>query len=185
MPRNIEIKARVDDLASVEARAGAIATHGPEDLLQDDTFFASAHGRLKLRELGDGRGELIHYARKLVSETNLPLGGDGGNSTLTPIFSSEYLISPTTAPGALRESLARAIGITGRVRKRRRLYLVDRTRIHLDRVEGLGTFVELEVVLREGESESSGEAVARGLMDQLGIGGAQLVRAAYVDLAHD
>jgi adenylate cyclase class IV len=162
----VEIKARVGDLASVEARARAIATAPPVDLVQDDTFFACANGRLKLRQFGDGRGELIHYVR----------GDDSGPKV------SDYLISPTSAPDALRESLARAIGITGRVRKRRRLYLVDRTRIHLDEVDGLGTFVELEVVLRDGESEESGRAVARNVMSLLGIADTQLVRGAYVDL---
>jgi adenylate cyclase class IV len=164
--RNVEIKARVGDLASVEARASAIATSPPVDLVQDDTFFACAHGRLKLRRFGDGRGELIHYLR----------ANDAGPNV------SEYLISPTTAPDALHESLSRAIGVVGRVRKRRRLYLVDRTRIHLDQVEGLGTFVELEVVLREGESEESGRAVARDVMERLGIAQAHLVAEAYLDL---
>ena len=164
--RNVEIKARVIDLAAIEARARAIATALPVDLVQDDTFFACAHGKLKLRRFGDGRGELIYYLR----------ADDAGPKV------SEYLISPTTAPDALHESLSRAIGVVGRVRKRRRLYLVDRTRIHLDEVEGLGTFVELEVVLREGEPEESGRAVAAEIMERLGIAEPQLIREAYVDL---
>ena len=63
MPRNVEIKARVDDLDAVEARARTIATRGPEEIFQDDTFFACDRGRLKLRDFGDGRGQLIHYRR--------------------------------------------------------------------------------------------------------------------------
>jgi predicted adenylyl cyclase CyaB len=66
--------------------------------------------------------------------------------------------------------------------KRRRLYLVDRTRVHLDRVEGLGTFVELEVVLRDEESVEEGMAVARQLLEQLGIANDQLLTGAYLDL---
>jgi predicted adenylyl cyclase CyaB len=167
MARNVEIKARVGDLASVEALARAIATAPPMDLVQDDTFFACSIGRLKLRRFADGRGELIHYLR----------ADDAGPKV------SEYTISPVSDPDALRETLSRAIGVAGRVRKRRRLYLVDRTRIHLDDVEGLGTFVELEVVLREGESAESGREVAADIMQRLGIADAQLVREAYVDLA--
>jgi predicted adenylyl cyclase CyaB len=167
MARNVEIKARVADLDAIEARARAIATSGPEDIVQDDTFFACAQGRLKLRQFGDGRGELIHYRR----------ADDDGPKV------SDYILVPSTDPEALREALSRAIGVGGRVRKQRRLYLLDRTRIHLDRVEGLGTFVELEVVLDEGESVAAGEAVARDVMQRLRIRPEQLVRGAYVDMA--
>jgi adenylate cyclase class IV len=166
MARNIEIKARVGDLAPIEARARAIATHGPRDLAQDDTFFACANGRLKLREFDDGRAELIHYLR----------GDEAGPKA------SDYSIAPAAAPAELRATLARALGILGRVTKRRRVYLVDRTRIHLDRVEGLGLFVELEVVLDDAQSLQEGEAVAAGLMGELGIGSEQLVKGAYLDL---
>ena len=95
---------------------------------------------------------------------------------------SDYWITETHSPAAMRETLARALGIVGRVRKQRRLYLLDRTRIHLDNVEGLGSFVELEVVLDEGESPHAGEEVARHIMKALGIGNSQLVQGAYVDL---
>ena len=166
MARNVEIKARVADLAAIEARARSIATEGPFDLVQDDTFFACANGRLKLRQLGDGRGELIHYQR----------ADDAGPKP------SDYVLAATAAPEALREALARANGITGRVRKSRRVYLAGRTRIHLDAVEALGAFVELEVVLRDGESAEAGMAEARKLMALLGIAESQLVRGAYFDL---
>ncbi|MEP7067885.1 MAG: VOC family protein [Usitatibacter sp.] len=164
--RNVEIKARVRDLGEVEDRARAVATEGPVDLVQDDTFFTCANGRLKLRQFADGRGELIHYLR----------ADDAGPKT------SEYRIIPTTAPEALRETLSRALGAAGRVRKARRLYIADRTRIHLDDVEDLGPFVELEVVLREGESAESGNATAWHMMSVLGISESQLVREAYVEL---
>lgn len=166
MARNVEIKARVDDLAAVEARARAIATEAPVDLVQDDTFFACAQGRLKLRQFGDGGGELIHYSRGDVTGPKV----------------SDYVISKAPAPDVLRECLSRAIGVTGRVRKRRRLYLVDRTRVHLDQVEGLGSFVELEVVLRDGEPVERGEAVAGEIMGALGIASSQCIEGAYVDL---
>ena len=164
--RNIEIKARVADLAAVEARAAAIADSGPVDIAQDDTFFACPRGRLKLRELAPGQGQLIHYHRP-----------DQGGPKL-----SDYVIAPTSDPAALREALTRAYGVAGRVRKHRRLYLAGRTRIHLDRVEGLGDFMELEVVLRAGEDTAGGEAEARRVMQALGVGEADLIEGAYVDL---
>lgn len=167
MARNVEIKARVPDLSVIEDRARAIATSGPVELAQDDTFFACAHGRLKLREFPDGTAELIHYLRP----------DDAGPKT------SDYVISATATPDALRESLSRALGVIGRVRKRRRLYHLGRTRIHVDQVEGLGAFVELEVVLREGEASETGLGEAWRIMGLLGIDESQLVRGAYVDLA--
>jgi predicted adenylyl cyclase CyaB len=165
--RNVEIKARVADLAPVEVQARRIATEGPSDIAQDDTFFACATGRLKLRELSPVQGQLIYYSRADVAGPKV----------------SDYWIAGTDSPAAMRETLGRALGITGRVRKRRRLYLVDRTRIHLDEVEGLGSFVELEVVLAEGESAAHGEDTARQIMKSLGIDESQLVEGAYVDLA--
>ena len=164
--RNIEIKARVADLAAVEKRAGAIADSGPVDIAQDDTFFACPRGRLKLRELAPGQGQLIHYHRP-----------DQGGPKL-----SDYVIAPTSDPAALREALTRAYGVAGRVRKHRRLYLAGRTRIHLDRVEGLGDFMELEVVLGPGDDTAGGEAEARRIMQALGVAEADLVEGAYVDL---
>ena len=166
MPRNIEIKARVARIEALLPRARALADHGPEVIAQDDTFFACAHGRLKLRVFADGRGELIAYERADAE----------GPKT------SDYAITPVADPDALRATLARALGLAGRVIKQRTLFLVGRTRVHLDRVEGLGDFIELEVVLRDGERAAQGEAEAHALLERLQIDAAQLVAGAYVDL---
>jgi len=164
--RNVEIKARVADLAAVEARAAAIADSGPVDISQDDTFFTCPRGRLKLRQLAPDHGQLIHYQRP-----------DQGGPKL-----SDYVIAPTPDPAALREALTRAYGVAGRVRKHRRLYLAGRTRIHLDRVEDLGDFMELEVVLDAGDDTAGGEAEARRIMLALGVDERDLIEGAYVDL---
>jgi predicted adenylyl cyclase CyaB len=167
--RNVEIKARIESVDPLLPRAQAIAGGAPQLIVQDDTFFACPHGRLKLRDFGDGRGELIQYQR----------ADDAGPKTST------YVRSPTTSPDTLREALARGLGPIGRVRKQRLLLLAGRTRIHLDAVEGLGDFLELEVVLADGEDEAAGLAEAQTLMRQLGIDDAQLVRGAYLDLLGD
>ena len=95
---------------------------------------------------------------------------------------SKYVIAETAVPDSLREVLKLAYGDAGRVRKARTLFLVGRTRVHIDRVEGLGNFIELEVVLAEVEPAESGVAVAHDLLDKLGLSSRHLVAEAYVDL---
>lgn len=166
MAANVEIKARLRDPARVR-RLVEEATGTPPDLLeQEDTFFPAPDGRLKLRVLGPERGELIAYRR---------------TSTAGPKL-SEYLIAPTSEPGLLRDALAAALGVRGTVHKTRLLFRIGTTRIHLDTVERLGEFLELEVVLRPGQSVAEGETVARELMAWLGIEESDLLEDAYIDM---
>ena len=164
--RNVEIKARVADPTALRERVARITDRRAVEIVQDDTFFACPSGRLKLRELSPTRGELIFYQRP-----------DAGGPKV-----SSYVISKTSEPAALRDLLTASLGVTGRVRKQRSLFLAGRTRIHLDDVEGLGHFMELEVVLEDGEPVHAGEEVARNLMVQLGIATSDLGGGAYVDL---
>ena len=170
MPRNIEIKARIDSVQALLPRAVAVAGTQPVTIVQDDTFFRVPHGRLKLREFADGSAELIHYHR-----------ADTGDAK-----ASDYVRVAVPDPAALREALARGCGVLGRVRKVRLLLMARgggfNTRIHLDRVEGLGDFVELEVVLREDQTDADGAAVAEALMVELGLGAAERIAGAYLDL---
>jgi len=166
MPRNIEIKARIDKFEALLVKAQTLADGPPQTIAQDDTFFACAKGRLKLRDFGDGQAELIHYQRADAAGPKV----------------SDYVRVPSADPAALREALSRAWGVIGRVRKTRLLLLAGQTRIHLDRVEGLGDFVELEVVLREGQAEADGVVIAEALLARLGVAPAQRVAGAYLDL---
>jgi len=70
------------------------------------------------------------------------------------------------------------------VRKRRTLYLLGNTRIHLDHVDTLGDFLELEVVLAENQTISSGESFALELMTKIGILPSQLIPISYLELLH-
>jgi predicted adenylyl cyclase CyaB len=90
--------------------------------------------------------------------------------------------SPTSAPETLREALSLACGQAGRVQKHRTLFRVGRTRVHLDRVAGLGHFLEIEVVLEDNEASEVGVREAHELMARLGVEPSQLVDGAYVDL---
>ena len=166
MARNVEIKARVESIDAVAARAAAIAGQGPFEFPQDDTFFTCPNGRLKLREFSPDRGELIFYRRADKAGPK----------------ESFYVRTVTGDPAGLRDCLTLAHGQVGRVQKHRTLFLVGRTRLHLDRVTGLGDFLEIEVVLDDGESTDSGISEANDVMARLGVDSAQLVEAAYVDL---
>lgn len=169
MPRNVEIKARVRDMSAVRARAAAMSDALAVVLEQEDTFFNVPDGRLKLRVFPDGKGELIAYRRPDAV----------GPKT------SEYFVYRTPNPEALKDLLTRALGIRGIVRKRRLLYLVGQTRIHLDEVEGLGAFLELEVMLSDRQLEAEGEAIARRLLADLGVRDEDLMSSAYIDLLEE
>ncbi len=128
------------------------------------------HGRLKLREFADGSAELIHYHRP-----------DSGSAK-----ASDYVRVPVPDAAALRQALQRGCGLLGRVRKTRRLLVVDEggfsTRIHIDHVHGLGDFMELEVVLKPGQTDGEGKAVAEALMNRLGLAHAPRLAGSYLDL---
>jgi adenylate cyclase class IV len=166
MARNVEIKAAVGDFGPIMALLASLSPAPGETLWQEDTFFACRRGRLKLRTFTPTAGELIYYERP----------DEAGPKT------SDYHVTPTAEPDRLGAILGAALGVIGVVRKRRRVRLIGRTRVHLDEVEGLGRFVELEVVLGDGELAEAGMREAQHLMAALGIRPEQLVSQAYVDL---
>ncbi|WP_421159708.1 class IV adenylate cyclase [Aeromonas dhakensis] len=166
MPRNIEIKAKIESIELLLTKALAIADQGPVEIEQDDTFFRCDAGRLKLRTLSPSAGELIFYRR---ADQQGPK-------------ESFYQLTPTHEPDRLRETLSLAWGQIGRVQKKRTLLLVGRTRIHLDRVQGLGHFLELEVVLEEDEPLEAGVQEANDIMALLGVEPSRLIEGAYLDL---
>lgn len=166
MPSNIEIKARVIDFERKCALAGKLSGGPPQLIRQRDTFFPCETGRLKLREFEDGSGELISYSRPDTSAAK----------------QSDYSICPIASAETLRQTLGAALGTGVEVIKLRHLYLTGQTRIHLDEVEGLGTFLELEVVLHPGQSADEGQRIAEELMRELEISEADLIQVAYADL---
>src|SRR6266516_3446550 len=166
MPSNIEIKAYARNFDEIHRRVEALSDKSVEVIVQEDTFFNTQKGRLKLRVLSREKGQLIYYTRP---------DQEGPKR-------SDYHISLTSEPDNLKRVLELAYGIRGVVRKTRYLYLVRQTRVHLDDVEGLGQFMELEVVLRDGQSETEGQAIAEDLMASLGVERSDLLQGAYIDL---
>jgi predicted adenylyl cyclase CyaB len=169
MPRNIEVKIRVDDLESIRVRALALGAADHGSIHQIDTYFGtpSERGtRLKLREQRPGRSQLVAYRRPDTAG----------------LRTSDFRIVPVADPTALQEALALSLGVARQVTKTRHLLLLERTRIHLDRVEGLGDFLELEVVLADGEDAALGEQEAEWILAQLALGDRSRIPGSYADL---
>ncbi len=165
MAHNVEIKAFLDQPEALRERIAALADAGPTLLEQEDTFFHSRNGRLKLRKGGAG-AELIYYER---SDSKAPT-------------ESAYLKMPVDDAPMTEAMLAVALDVRGTVKKKRELYQIGQTRVHIDDVDGLGSFLELEVELGSGQTTSDGEAIARQLIQELGLEEGALVAEAYIDL---
>jgi predicted adenylyl cyclase CyaB len=166
MPRNVEIKARVRDPDALRRRVEAMSEMPVEVLDQRDTFFVVPQGRLKLRTFPSGGCELIHYERP----------DDVGAKV------SQYSIAWSSDSEELLKVLTAALPVRGVVAKRRFLYRIECTRVHLDDVEGLGAFVEIEVVLDEDAPIEAGYRIAERLLVELGVRSEDRVRGAYIDL---
>jgi predicted adenylyl cyclase CyaB len=166
MPSNIEIKAKIENIDSLKRAIENLFNVKAEQIIQVDTFFNIDKGRLKLRTFSKDYGELIYYERK---------------DTAGP-KQSNYYIYKTSEPENLKQVLQFSLGLRGTVQKKRFLYLVGNTRIHLDVVDKLGSFIELEVVLSPQQSESDGKLVAKAFMLKLDIKEKDLIELAYIDL---
>src|SRR3954464_5015854 len=122
--RNLEFKARLDDPKAAMSRARGLGAELWGDLRQTDIYYAVPFGRLKLRETPSFSAQLIFYQRDETAEDRF----------------SDYETAHSPEGPALRELLTRALGVLAVVRKRRTLLLLDTTRLHFDKVEGLGEF---------------------------------------------
>jgi homotetrameric cytidine deaminase len=167
--RNVELKARdADPRRSLEVALGLGADdHG--EIAQRDTYYSRARGRLKLREQHPGHAELIAYRR-----------ADSPDAT-----ESAYRIARVGDAEATRDALDAALGTLVVVEKRRRLLLWDGVRIHLDQVEGLGAFVELEAVADPGSDIAAEHEKVDRLRAELQIADDALVAGSYSDLLLD
>jgi homotetrameric cytidine deaminase len=168
--RNVELKARDRDPARSLERALALGAEDKGEIRQRDTYFARARGRVKLREQESGGSpfwdELIEYSR--------PDSVDARTSA--------YQRVPVADAAPLREALDSAYGTLVTVTKRRRLLLWEGVRIHLDDVEGLGTYLELEAVADEDSDLSAEREKVERLRAELGIQDEDLIGASYSDL---
>lgn len=163
--RNLETKARCRDLGEARRRALQLGAKEQWTRRQVDTYYAVPAGRLKLRRQEDAPAELIYYRRPDMPDARW----------------SDYQVVTVTRSTELGNLLADALGVTVHVDKTRTLLLYGNTRIHLDRVHGLGDFVELETVVQtQGDDEARAEHAL--LARALGISQEDLVGESYADM---
>jgi homotetrameric cytidine deaminase len=168
--RNVELKARDADPEATLRRALELGASDEGVLRQRDTYFGRARGRLKLREQEGGRdriAQLIAYQRPDDAQAR----------------TSAYRIAEVADPDALREALDSALGTRVVVDKRRHLLLYENVRIHLDDVDGLGSFVELEGVAAPDSDLARENDLVERLRAQLHLG--EPVPVSYSDLLLD
>ncbi len=167
MSSNLEIKARCSDLGAARDRAKAIATEWIGVDHQVDTYFKTRAGRLKLRESSLSGGQLVSYLRPDQQGPKR----------------SDYQLLPVSDPDGLKALLSELLGVHQIVRKQREIALYQNVRIHLDRVEGLGSFIEFEAVF-DGDPAEEHEQQRKVdfLCEALGIRDEDLIAISYEGL---
>ncbi len=161
---NFEFKARLHDAAHVRATLKRLHARFLGTDRQVDTYFRVPKGRLKIRE-GRIENSLIFYQRT--------------NSAHARRSTVEMMLLPRR--NSVRPILVRALEVLAVVDKRREIYFVGNVKIHLDRVRGLGTFVEVEAMTRSGDSRKV-RAQAAKFKKHFAISSADIVPLSYSDL---
>ena len=164
--RNLELKARDRDPARSLQVCRDLGAEDKGTLIQRDTYFEVPRGRLKLREEPDVAATLIAYERP----------------DLTGNKESHYRLVEVPEPAELLDALASVLGVTVVVSKARRLFIFEGVRIHLDRVDELGDFIEFEGVAADGDDPSRFADLLDDLRGSFGIRDEDLLRESYSDL---
>ncbi len=169
MPLNIEIKARAGDVSLIEHRVRDLCQQEGVTLHQTDTFFKVPKGRLKMRCDQQGQCELVYYDRR---------------NQHGPVV-SHYFRKASNNPQSKMSELAGRYGVKNTITKKRILFTCDNARIHLDDVDGLGRFIEIEVVLMKRGDKQRGKHLARRLMRLIGISESELLPGSYDEMLEE
>jgi adenylate cyclase class 2 len=164
----VEMKARADDLTVFREKLASLGAERVCTVHQIDTYYDVPYGRLKLREVeGQPEAELIYYERE---------------DTATPKRSSVSLLSIPN-PQMLKQILERILTVKTIVDKVREIYMHEGIQVHLDAVEGLGTFIEFERLTTQNQGQQERDlARLERLRQQMGIESESLERLSYGDL---
>lgn len=165
--RNLELKARDADSERSLATCESLGAEDRGSLLQEDTYFNVPRGRLKLRRQHGTAAHLIAYQRPDVPGQK----------------ESRYRIIEVSDASELEAALADALGVAAVIKKTRRFFAFEGVRIHLDRVEDLGSFIELEGVATADDELERFPALLEDLRQAFGIEDVDLLEGSYCDLA--
>jgi len=163
---NIEAKSRCRDFASVRRQVARLGGRHKGVERQLDTYFFFPRGRLKLRETPRG-AYLIPYLRPDAAGPKR----------------SDYALLPVPEPRQLKSLLSSMLGVEAVVDKRREIWLIGNVRVHLDRVRGLGSFLELEAVYVRPSRERAERARVARLLRELDVRPSELLRGSYRELS--
>jgi len=166
---NVEIKAKSNNQAEIREilQAKEAIFKGIDS--QKDTYFRVLHGRLKLRE-GNIENNLIHYVRPNQAGPK----------------QSEITLFKSNPDSTLKSILSKSNGVLTVVEKKREIYFIENVKIHLDSVEGLGTFVEIEAIDRDGSiGEEKLLVQCEYYLKLFGIDRNSLISNSYSDLMLD
>lgn len=167
--KNVEIKAHCAALKPLEQLLLAQGADYKGLDHQIDTYFQVPNGRLKLRE-GTIECALIHYNR--VNQAT---------AKRSEIHYYKPHLREQSTP--LKVTLEAALGIKVVVDKQRHIFFIDNVKFHLDQVQGLGTFVEIEAIDQEGtRTEETLQAQCLHYQGLLGIQPTDLIAYSYSDL---
>jgi predicted adenylyl cyclase CyaB len=161
---NFEFKARLNDEGRIRETLARLHARFVGTDHQIDTYFRVPSGRLKVRE-GRIENALIFYQRKNLRRAR--------QSTV------EMMVLPRR--NSLRAILARTLGTLAVVDKRREIYFVKNVKIHLDRVQQLGKFLEVEAISRTGDVKKI-RSQAHQFQKLFGIAAKDIVAESYSDL---
>lgn len=159
-----EFKARLRNEEHIRAVLKALRARFVGVDHQVDTYFRVPHGRLKVRE-GRIENALIFYERANSPRARL----------------SRISLLPLPPMNRMRAVLAGALGVLAVVDKRREIYFVGNVKVHLDRLRGLGRFVEVEAISRSGKTARV-RGQARKVQQLFEVADSDIVAESYSDL---
>ncbi len=160
---NLEIKIKIDNLAEI---AEILSAFFVEELFQTDTYFVTKKGRLKLRQTKGKEPYIIRYYRKDIPGEKY----------------SNYVFYPIGDFTAFMEVFQDILTAELMIIKKRSLYLIDNARVHLDQVDSLGSFLEIEVLIENETQRRNAQAFLQRILKLVNLSDVKGIDCGYREL---